>query len=156
MGLVQKKAKIERDQFTEDGVRLFNASKPHGVVYSDGYLEVKYIQEYDGEEVHYRGDGAPCGYAKGKPLRKSAPELLTENELLHGKVRDLEAAQQRTLELLERLMAQSQAKAPEPAAKVEAPAAASEREAPQDLEDVAQPNESAARPTGTRGTARPK
>jgi hypothetical protein len=93
-------------------VRLFNASKEHGVVYCDGYMEVKYIQEYEGREMHYRGDGAPVGYKEGVPLPKHADELLTENEQLHARIRDLEDSQKRTNELLERLSAQLGGKAP--------------------------------------------
>jgi hypothetical protein len=111
MAAAAKKIKIERDRFTEDGVRLFNPTKDHGVVYADGYVEVKYIQEYEGEERHYRGDHAPVGYAKGVPMPKSAPELLTENEQLQNRIKDLEDSQRRTNELLTRLSAQLDDKA---------------------------------------------
>lgn len=119
MAATAKKPKIERDRFTEDGVRLFNASKEHGVVYCDGFLEVKYIQEYEGHEVHYKGDGAPVGYQKGVPMPKHADELLSENEQLHARIRDLEDSQRKTNELLERLSAQLGLKAP--AAETKAP-----------------------------------
>lgn len=114
MAQAQKKPKIERDRFTPDGVRLFNASKEHGVVYCDGYMEVKYIQEYEGREMHYRGDGAPVGYKEGVPLPKHADELLTENEQLHARIRDLEDSQKKTNELLARLSAQLDEKQPAP------------------------------------------
>jgi hypothetical protein len=123
-----KKPKVERDRFTEDGVRLFNASKEHGVIYCDGFMEAKYIQEYEGEAVQYRGDGAPIGYTKGVPMPKKAEELLSENEALQARIKDLETSQQKTNELLARLAAQLEAKetpkAPTPAAppKAEAPA----------------------------------
>jgi hypothetical protein len=110
MALAAKKLKVERDRFTEDGVRLFNATKEHGVIYCDGFMEGKYIQEYEGESVMYRGDGAPIGYKKGVPMPKSAPELLTENEQLQARIRDLEDSQKRTNELLTRLSAQLDAK----------------------------------------------
>jgi hypothetical protein len=110
MAQAQKKPKIERDRFAEDGVRLFNASKEHGVVYCDGYMEVKYIQEYEGRETHYRGDGFPVGYKAGEPLPKHADELLDENRLLHDRIAELEASQKRTNELLARLSAQLDAK----------------------------------------------
>lgn len=100
-----KKTKIDRDRFTDDGVRLFNPTKEHGTVYSDGFIEVKFIQEYEGRGIHYRGDGTPVGYKAGAPLPKHADELLTENEQLQNKVKDLESAQARTNELLARLMA---------------------------------------------------
>lgn len=122
MAAPAKKPKIERDRLTEDGVRLFNASKEHGVVYCDGYMEVKYIQEYEGHEVHYRGDGAPVGYQFGVPLPKRADELLDENQQLQARIRDLEDSQRRTNELLAKLSAQLEAKAPEAPATAEAPA----------------------------------
>jgi hypothetical protein len=112
MAAAQKKPKIERDRFTEDGVRLFNPTKEHGVVYADGYMEVKYIQEYEGEERHYKGDHAPVGYTKGVPMPKSAPELLNENEQLQARIRDLEDSQKRTNELLAKLSLQLEARAP--------------------------------------------
>lgn len=49
-----------------DGQRQFNPSKPHGVVYADGFFEAKYVQEYEGREVYYRGDGSPIGVDPGK------------------------------------------------------------------------------------------
>lgn len=124
MAAAAKKIKIERDRFTDDGVRLFNATKEHGTVYCDGYIEVKYIQEYEGHEVHYRGDGAPVGYEKGVPLPKRADELLDENQQLQARIKDLETSQAKTNELLARLSAQLEAKEvkPAPAPKVEAAA----------------------------------
>lgn len=110
MPQLAKKPKIERDRFTEDGVRLFNPSLPHGVVYCDGYIEVKYIQAFEGREVQYRGDHAPIGYTKGVPLPKHADELLEENVSLQNRIHELEAAQSRTNALLERLSAQMAAK----------------------------------------------
>ena len=107
-----KKIKIERDRFTDDGVRLFNATRPHGVVYSDGFVEVKFIQEYEGREMHYKGDGAPVGYKYGVPLPKHADELLEENQVLQNRIRDLESAQQKTNELLAQLMAKLSGPAP--------------------------------------------
>lgn len=121
MAQTAKKTKIERDQFTEDGVRLFNASKEHGTIYCDGFSEAKYVQEFEGEAVLYRGDGAPLGYRKGAPMPKRATELLSENEALHAKIKDLEESQARTTALLERLSKQLDTKAaalkPAPAPK---------------------------------------
>ena len=62
MAAPQKKPRIDQDQFTEDGVRLFNPSKEHGVVYSDGFIEARFMQAHEGEEVAYRADGFPVGY----------------------------------------------------------------------------------------------
>ena len=115
MATAQKKVKIERDRFTDDGVRLFNPTKPHGVVYSDGFIEVKFIQEYEGREVHYKGDGAPVGYQYGVPMPPSADELIEENSVLNARIRDLEDSQKKTNELLERLMAKlGEKEAPKP------------------------------------------
>ena len=121
MASAVKKIKIERDRFTEDGVRLCNLTKPHGVVYADGYFETKYIQEYEGHEVHYKGDLAPVGYQKGVPMPPSADELLEENTALNARIRDLEDSQKRTNELLERLMKQLESKAPAAPAAEAAP-----------------------------------
>lgn len=120
MASALKKIKIERDRYTEDGVRLFNASKEHGVIYCDGFLEAKYIQEFEGEPVMYRGDGAPLGYEKGVPMPKKADELLSENEALQARIRDLEDSQKRTNELLAKLSAQLEKK-DEPASAPAAP-----------------------------------
>lgn len=124
MAQAQKKPKIERDQFTEDGVRMFNRSKEHGVIYCDGFMEGKYIQDYEGEAVIYRGDGAPVGYRQGVAMPKKTAELLTENEALQARIRDLEDSQRRTNELLARLSAQLDTKPvpatpPPPAAEPE-------------------------------------
>lgn len=120
-----KKPKIERDRFTEDGVRLFNITKEHGVIYADGFIEAKYLQEYEGEAILYRGDGAPIGYEHGVPMPKKAEELLTENEALQARIKDLEDSQRRTNELLEKLtrgMSEKPATAaPEPASGTPAP-----------------------------------
>lgn len=124
MAAPAKKPKIERDRFTDDGVRLFNASKEHGVVYCDGFLEIKYIQEYEGHEVHYRGDGAPVGYQLGVPLPKRADELLDENQQLQARIRDLEESQKKTNELLAKLSAQLDAKPAVVAAAAPAPVSA--------------------------------
>src|SRR5260221_941658 len=120
MAAAAKKLKIERDRFTDDGVRLFNPSKPHGVVYADGYFETKYIQEYEGREVHYKGDHAPIGYQFGVPMPPSADELIEENSALNARIRDLEDSNKGTQDLLERLMKQLEGKA---APAAEAPGA---------------------------------
>lgn len=120
MASALKKQKIERDRFTEDGVRLFNATKEHGVIYCDGFMEAKYVQEFEGEVVMYKGDGAPVGYQKGVPMPRKADELLTENEALQARIRDLEDSQKRTNELLAKLSQQLERK-DEPAAPAAPP-----------------------------------
>jgi len=47
--------KVTKDEFTEDGKRLFNFTKPHALIYADGHSEAKYLQ--DGQ--YYRGDRTP-------------------------------------------------------------------------------------------------
>lgn len=111
MAQALKKTKIEKDRFTPDGVRLFNATKEHGVVYADGFTEVKYIQMYEERELHYRGDGTPVGYRAGEPLPKHQDELLDENEKLQARIRDLEDSQKKTNDLMTRLLAQLESKA---------------------------------------------
>jgi hypothetical protein len=103
-------------------VRLSNISKEHGVVYCDGFMEVKYIQEYEGHEIHYRGDGTPVGYKLGEPLPKFIDEVEQENLELKQRIKDLEDSQKKTNELLERLSAQLAAQAPAVTATAEAPA----------------------------------
>jgi hypothetical protein len=107
----QKKPKIERDRFTDEGVRWFNESKPHGIIYADGFSEAKYVQEYQGEIILYRGDGSPVGYEAGKPMPKAREELLDENAQLQARVRELEESQKQTNALLARISAQLEAKA---------------------------------------------
>lgn len=106
MAQAQAKAKIEKDRFGADGVRLFNPSKPHGVVYSDGYIETKFIQEHEGREVHYRGDGLPVGHTPGKPLPLPVDVIEAENETLKRQVAELTAANAQTQELLRQIQAQ--------------------------------------------------
>jgi hypothetical protein len=143
----QKKPKVEKDKFAADGVRMFNPSKEHGVVYCDGYIEVKYIQEYEGREVHYRGDYLPVGYKEGEPLPKHAEELLDENTKLQARIAELESAQAKTNALLERLLAQSTGAAAPPA---QVDRAAEEAKTTGQL-DTKSPTESQA-----RGAAKPK
>ena len=49
--------RITDDEYTADGTRLFNASKPHGTVYANGPLPAKWVQ--DG--VLYGADRRPIG-----------------------------------------------------------------------------------------------
>lgn len=109
MAQVVKKPKIEKDRFTTDGVRLFNPSLPHGTVYSDGFIETKFIQEFEGRPVDYRGDGTPVGYKQGKPLPPTIDEVETENQALKDRIAQLEAGQARMVALLEKLNAGSTA-----------------------------------------------
>lgn len=89
MAMAQKKPKVEKDRFSPDGVRLFNPTLPHGTVYSDGFIEAKFIQEYEGEELQYRGDGLPVGSSRARV--SNADEALAENEMLRQRLAELEA-----------------------------------------------------------------
>lgn len=55
--------KVTKDEFNEAGVRLFNFSKPHALIYADGHTEAKYLQ--DGQ--YYRGDRTPIEGMVQKP-----------------------------------------------------------------------------------------
>ena len=57
---------VKKDEFLADGTRLFNPSKPHGTVYSDGHSEARW--EQDGKL--YRGDGKPVGYVEKAPAER--------------------------------------------------------------------------------------
>ena len=52
-------SKIKADEFHEDGTRLFNPTKAHGTIYSDGNIEGRWVQ--DG--VVYRADRLPLNHA---------------------------------------------------------------------------------------------
>jgi hypothetical protein len=118
MALAQTKSKIDKDRFSPDGVRLFNPSKPHGVVYADGYSETKYLQEHEGRDVQYRGDGFPVGYEPGKPLPQPVDVVEAENVALKQQVAALTASNAQTQDLLKQIQAQLAAK---PAAAGDAP-----------------------------------
>jgi hypothetical protein len=156
MAEAQKKPKIVKDEYAADGVRMFNPSLSHGVVYCDGFLEVKYIQEYEGRETHYRGDRMPVGYRPGEPLPKHADELLNENQQLRARIADLEISQKRTHELLERLSAQLAGKAMEAPAPIPAAAqAAAERSGPTS-EQLHPPGKAQAPEASARGAPKTK
>lgn len=55
--------KVTKDEFTKDGKRLFNFTKPHALIYADGHSEAKYLQ--DGQ--YYRGDRTPIDGMVQKP-----------------------------------------------------------------------------------------
>jgi hypothetical protein len=62
--------KILKDEYAEDGkTRLFNPSKPHALIYSDGHSEAKYLQDHQ----YYRGDRTPI---EGMLQRKNDPPKL--------------------------------------------------------------------------------
>jgi len=62
--------KVLPDEFAPDGVtRLFNQTRPHGVVFADGFSDARYVQ--DG--IQYRADGYPVGYVADPTLEGSGP-----------------------------------------------------------------------------------
>lgn len=63
--------KVEQDRYTEDGVRMFNPTKPHGTIYADGFHEGRYTQA----GVNYRADGLPVGYTP-----KAGDDVQTQAE----------------------------------------------------------------------------
>lgn len=48
----------KKDEYLPDGTRMFNPTKPHGVVYGGGKDDGQWVQ--DG--VTYRADRTPLGY----------------------------------------------------------------------------------------------
>ena len=64
MSKMKTEVKIEDDRYTEDGVRMFNPTKPHGTIYADGFVEGRYTQN----GVNYRADHLPVGYVKTDPV----------------------------------------------------------------------------------------
>jgi hypothetical protein len=65
--------KILKDEYTADGKRMCNLSKPLGTIYSDGFSEAKYLQ--DGQ--YYRGDRTPI---EGMTQRPNDPPKRVEIE----------------------------------------------------------------------------
>jgi hypothetical protein len=65
--------KILKDEYTSDGKRMCNLSKPMGVIYSDGFSEAKYLQEGQ----YYRGDRTPI---EGMTQRPNDPPKRVELE----------------------------------------------------------------------------
>ena len=51
----KEKDGVKPDEFTPDGVRMFNPTKPHGIVYGDGKVEAAFVQE----GVEYKADRTP-------------------------------------------------------------------------------------------------
>lgn len=84
----QKKVVVQPDRVV-NGVRHFNPTKPHGTVYADGFYEAKHVQEYEGKEVYYRGDGTPIGGTPEDPTPET--DLARENADLRRRVAELEA-----------------------------------------------------------------
>jgi hypothetical protein len=99
-------AKILKDEYNEAGVRLFNFSKSHALIYADGHSEAKYLQ--DGQ--YYRGDRTPIEGMIQKPndppkLRvvETTPEevaVAKRVDKLEGKVDDLQNGIAQILALL--------------------------------------------------------
>lgn len=99
-------AKILKDEYTENGERLCNLSKPHAAIFADGHSEAKYLQDHQ----YYRGDRTPI---KGLVQRPNDPPKLAviettpeevavakRVEKLEGKVGDLQDGIDKILTLL--------------------------------------------------------
>lgn len=98
--------KILKDEYTADGKRMCNLSKPLGTIYSDGFSEAKYLQ--DGQ--YYRGDRTPI---EGMTQRPNDPPKRVEVETtpeevavakrvdgLEAQVKDLKSGVEQILALL--------------------------------------------------------
>lgn len=109
--------KITKDEFTEDGRRLFNFSKPHALIYADGHSEAKYLQ--DGQ--YYRGDRTAIEGMIQKPndppkLRviETTPEEVAVSKRVDGleaQVKDLKSGVEQILALLTKKDEEKPAKA---------------------------------------------
>jgi hypothetical protein len=83
--------KILKDEYSEDGkTRLFNPSKPHGLIYADGHSEAKYLQEGQ----YYRGDRTPIAgmtQRPNDPPKLAVVETTPEEVAVARRVDKLEA-----------------------------------------------------------------
>ena len=59
------------DEFTADGTRLFNPTRPHGIVYGGGPGDGRWVQ--DG--ITYNGDRKPVGYVEPAPVDQKTLKL---------------------------------------------------------------------------------
>ena len=55
MAKKEKDPAVKPDEFTPDCVRMFNPTKPHGIVYGDGKVEAAFVQE----GIEYKADRTP-------------------------------------------------------------------------------------------------
>lgn len=109
--------KITKDEYTDAGVRLFNFSKPHALIYADGHSEAKYLQ--DGQ--YYRGDRTPIEGMVQKPndppnIRavETTPEEVAVSkrvDKLEAKVDDLQNGIAQILSILAKPAEEKPAKA---------------------------------------------
>lgn len=90
MAQALKRKPLENPDTIINGVRQFNPSKPHGTVYADGFCETRYVQEFNGQEVSYRGDGTPIGTGPIEVI--PAADLARENAELKERLAVLEAS----------------------------------------------------------------
>jgi hypothetical protein len=98
--------KVTKDEYTDTGIRLFNFTKPHALIYADGHSEAKYLQ--DGQ--YYRGDRTPIEGMIQRPndppkLRvvETTPEEVAVAKRVDGleaQVKDLKAGVEQILALL--------------------------------------------------------
>lgn len=98
--------KILKDEYTEDGVRLCNLTKPYAAIYADGHSEAKYLQDHQ----YYRGDRTPIDGMTQRPndppklaVVETTPEevaVAKRVDKLEAKVGDLQTGISKILELL--------------------------------------------------------
>lgn len=98
--------KILKDEYTEDGQRLCNLSKPYAAIYADGHSEAKYLQDHQ----YYRGDRTPIKDMVQRPndppklaVVETTPEevaVAKRVDKLEGKVTDLQNGIDQILRLL--------------------------------------------------------
>lgn len=110
-------ARVTKDEYNEEGKRLFNFTKPYAAIYADGHCEAKYLQ--DGQ--YYRGDRTPIEGMTQKPndppkLRvvETTPEEVAISkriERLEADVADLKSGIAQILSLLAKPAEEKPAKA---------------------------------------------
>jgi hypothetical protein len=68
-------AKITKDEYTADGKRMCNLTKPYALIYADGRTpqDAKYMQDHQ----YYKGDRTPV---EGMVERKNDPPKVIEIE----------------------------------------------------------------------------
>ena len=59
------------DEFTADGTRLFNPTRPHGMVYGGGPGDGRWVQD----DVVFGGDRKPVDYVEPAPADQKTLKL---------------------------------------------------------------------------------
>ena len=61
---------IAKDEYLPDGTLLFNPTKPHGTIYSDGASTARWVQN----DVEFRGDRKPVNYVEPETVDLKTPK----------------------------------------------------------------------------------